>query len=281
MLQNSKYLIFLFILVSKVAFSSDGSDQGFYKTPVKVKNPFESNPISFTSPERVAIQVIALNLPDTPFDKSSKRHRRELIDKAPTPKRKAAARYNRYVKGKGVSSHKKRRQSFYGRWHVKYETILNNSGMGRIVEEKSTSEFGLSSNNLGEVESFTIVLSPFRGRTITHTTRPDAMGEDEDGNTVVFEVKYLKNKDAVLYVSSQLRAQEKVARNKDGRHVISMNTCLDFSDFDSFPRPSSGFYHRGMITEFRLCDGDGTMYRWDWESNDGEWIQVVEKSLAF
>ena len=176
---------------------------------------------------------------------------------------------------------KKGVEVFYLKWHRKYEIIPNNSRTGRVIEIVALSQFGLSSNNHGQVQSFTKVLSPFRGRVITHTTRPDGIGRDEDGNTVIFEVKFFRNKDAVLYVTSQLRAQEKVAREKSGRHVVSMNTRLDVFDMESFPRSSSRFYSKGMITEFRLCDGDANMYRWDWDSDGGEWVQVLERTLEY
>ena len=122
-----KLLILFLLLSSKSALASGISDFGFYKTPIKGKKPSEGGDVTFTSPEKAQIHDMALDLPDTPIGKESKSHRRDLIDQAPTPKRQAAARFYRYSKRKGVSSTKKRRRSFYLKWHGQYEIIRNNS----------------------------------------------------------------------------------------------------------------------------------------------------------
>ena len=267
-----KFILFLAILMPIKAWGAAG--ESVYKTPSKVQNRAQNAGVLFSSPEVQKIMSEVSLLAGTPEGGNSEKHARSLIDAQETEPEKAAARMRRHLKRKYEESPSKIASPIKKAWIKKYQQIMSNNTRGNEAEKCALDGFGVEDNNKGQPVLLSQVLPAAREGEpdVLQVTRPDGVAEDADGSPVVFESKLLSGKRRVLYASRQLRAQEQSARENNWRHVIVITTDHGAEETENFPVPSSTFRAKELLSEFRLIDGEGNVYRWDPESEFWEMV---------
>ena len=126
----------------------------------------------------------------------------------------------------------------------------------------------LEDNNRGKVQEL-------RDKKTGVATKPDSLGKDKKGKPIIHDHKHFSKGKQVQNRSPQMKAQQNIAKDKNGRHVVTMSSSKpSLNGNPPKPRPSGPLAKK---SEVYYTDKDGNVtHQWkkDKETGKGYWDQI-------
>ncbi|WP_242280347.1 ADP-ribosyltransferase [Bacillus cereus group sp. BfR-BA-01428] len=163
------------------------------------------------------------------------------------------------------------------KWDVRNENLKKITERGREEEIKGRKALGeyldrkLENNNVGKIVTYT--------SSEGHLTRPDSIGRNaKDEIDLVHDHKHkISDKEHVIHNDSQMRAERELAKEQNGRHVVTISSDKpDLNGIPPHPRPSGPLAKKSEIYYTDPSSGKVT-HVWQADSDlpgGGEWIKL-------
>ncbi|WP_249264030.1 ADP-ribosyltransferase [Bacillus wiedmannii] len=151
------------------------------------------------------------------------------------------------------------------KWNVRNENLKKITERGREEEIKGRKALGeyldrkLKNNNVGKIVTYT--------SSEGHLTRPDSIGRNaKDEIDLVHDHKHkISDKEHVIHNDSQMRAERELAKEKNGRHVVTISSDKpDLNGIPPHPRPSGPL---GKNSEIYYADPSSGKVTHIWKHN--------------
>ncbi|RFB15631.1 ADP-ribosyltransferase [Bacillus sp. OE] len=164
------------------------------------------------------------------------------------------------------------------KWDVRNENLKKITERGREEEIKGRKALGeyldrkLKNNNVGKIVTYT--------SSEGHLTRPDSIGRNaKDEIDLVHDHKHkISDKEHVIHNDSQMRAERELAKEKNGRHVVTISSDKpDLNGIPPHPRPSGPL---GKNSEIYYADPSSGKVTHIWKHNPilpggGRWKKLL------